>query len=58
MSEFSGLQKHEKTQHALVGLDSAALSLMAAVAVDGSPMVRQPKFRERNNKVNKKLSKL
>ena len=25
MSEFGGLRKHEKTQHALVGLGSAAL---------------------------------
>ena len=31
MSEFGGLRKHEKTQHALVGLGSAALA--AAVAL-------------------------
>ena len=31
MSEFGGLRKHEKTQHALVGLGSAAL--VAAVAL-------------------------
>ena len=38
MSEFDGLQKHEKTQHAYVGLGSAALA--------------RPKFPERGNKVN------
>ena len=37
MSEFDGLQKHEKTQHAHVGLGSAALA--------------RPKFPERGNKV-------
>ena len=26
MSEFGGLWKHEKTQHALVGIDRAALA--------------------------------
>ena len=31
MSEFSGLRKHEKIQHTLVGLDGAALA--AAVAL-------------------------
>ena len=31
MTEFGGLQKHEKSQHALVGLGSAAL--VAAVAL-------------------------
>ena len=31
MSEFDGLRKHEKTQHALVGLGTAALA--AAVAL-------------------------
>ena len=31
MSEFSGLQNYEKTQHALVGLRSA--TLVAAVAL-------------------------
>ena len=30
-SEFGGLRKHEKTQHALVGLSTAALA--AAVAL-------------------------
>ena len=37
MSEFGGLQKHEKTQHAVVGLGSAAL--------------RWLEFPERDNKV-------
>ena len=31
MSEFDGVRKHKKTQHALVGLGSAALA--AAVAI-------------------------
>ena len=31
MSEFSGLRKHKKTQHALIGLGSTAL--VAAVAL-------------------------
>ena len=31
MSEFSGLRKHEKTQHALVGLGNAALASAVAV---------------------------
>ena len=39
MSEFGGLRKHEKTQHALIGMGSAALA--AAVAV------RRLKFSER-----------
>ena len=33
MSEFGGLRNHEKTQHALVGLGSAALATATAVAV-------------------------
>ena len=33
MSESGGLRKHEKTQHALVGLGSAALA--AAIALPG-----------------------
>ena len=41
MSEFGGLWKHEKTQHALVGLGSAA----------PAAAVRWPKFPERDNKV-------
>ena len=41
MSEFGGLRKHEKTQHALVRQGSAALA--AAVAL--------PKFPERIYKV-------
>ena len=49
MSEFGGLQKHEKTQQALVGLGNAAL--VAAVAF--LTQVRQPKFPERHNKVCK-----
>ena len=44
MSEFSGLRKHEKTQHALVGL--------------GSTQVRRPKFPERYNKVYKIKNKI
>ena len=47
MSEFRGLQKHEKTQHALVGQDRAAPA--AAVAL---PVMR-PKFPARDNKVYK-----
>ena len=51
MSEFGGLRKHEKTQHALVGLGSVALA--AAVAL------RWPKFPERDNweKRKKKLKR-
>ena len=29
MSEFGGLRKHEKTQHALIGLGSTALAAAA-----------------------------
>ena len=39
MSEFGGLWKHEKTQRALVGLGSAALSGCCSLT-----QVRQPKF--------------
>ena len=52
MSEFGGLWKHEKTQHAFVGLGSAALA--AAVSLT---QVRQPNFPERDNKVLKKEGK-
>ena len=31
MSEFGGLHKHEKTQHALVGLGSTALAVAIAL---------------------------
>ena len=47
MSEFGGLRKHKNTQHALVGLGSAALA--AAVAL--LTQVRRPQFPERDNKV-------
>ena len=43
MSEFGGLWKHEKTQHARVGLGSAALA--AAVALT---RLRWPKFPTRD----------
>ena len=33
MSEFGGLREHEKTQHALVGLGSAALAAAVALAL-------------------------
>ena len=46
MSEFNGLRKHEKTQHALVVLGSAAIA--AAVALPRSD------FPERDNKVYEK----
>ena len=47
MSEFGGLcRKQEKTQHALVGLGSAALA--AAVAFT---QVRRPEFPERDDEV-------
>ena len=49
MSEFGGLWKHKKTQHALVGLGSAALA--AAVALT---QVRRSEFLERDNEVYKK----
>ena len=48
MLEFGGLLKHEKTQHALVGLGNAAL--VAAV-------VRRPEFPERDNTVYKRKKK-
>ena len=48
MSEFGGLRKHEKTQHALAGLGSAALA-----AAYSCTKVRQFKFPERDNKVYK-----
>ena len=47
MSEFGGLQKHDKTQHALVGLGSAAL----AAAVRILTQERRPDFPERDPKV-------
>ena len=47
MSEFGGIRKHENTQHALVGLGSAALA--AAIAL--LTRVRRPEFPERDNKV-------
>ena len=37
MSEFGGLRKHEKTQHALVGLGSAALAADVALPRRGGP---------------------
>ena len=43
MSEFGGLQKREKTQHALVGLGSSALAVAIAF--------KRPKFPERDNSV-------
>ena len=54
MSEFSGLRKHEKTQHVLVGLGSAAL----AIAVTFLIQVGRPEFPERDNKVCKKKKSL
>ena len=35
MSEFGGLHKHEKTQHAFVGLGSAALATAVALPRSG-----------------------
>ena len=49
MSEFGGLRKDEKTQHALEGLGSAALA--AAVAL---PMSNSLNFTSRSNKGKKK----
>ena len=49
MSEFGGLRKHEKTEHAPVGLGSAALA--AAVAL---PRKGGPNFPKGINKVYKK----
>ena len=50
MSEFGGLhlQKHEKTQHTLVGLGSAALA--------SHTQIRRPKFSERDKKMYNKQS--
>ena len=39
MSEFGGLRKHEKAQHARVGLGSAVL----AAAVDSGKAARLPR---------------
>ena len=47
MSEFGGLRKHEKTQHAFVGLGSTA----SAGAVALPSQVRRPEFPERENNV-------
>ena len=50
MSEFGGLQKHEKTQHTLVGLGSAALA--------SHTQIKRPKFSERDKKMyNKQIFK-
>ena len=48
LSEFGGLWKHEKTQHALVGLGNAALA--AAIALPGKAAENFLKC-ERDNKV-------
>ena len=37
MSEFDGLWKHDKTQHALVGLGSTALAAAIALPRYGGP---------------------
>ena len=39
MPEFGGLRKREKTQHALVGLGSAALAAAVALPRSGGPNV-------------------
>ena len=52
MSQFGGLRKHEKTQHALVRLGSAPLAADVAIT-----QVRRPEFPERDNKVYKKERK-
>ena len=44
MLEFDGLRKHEKTQHALEGLGSAAVAAVAATQVGRS------KISKRDNK--------
>ena len=36
MSEFGGLQKHEKTQHALLGLGSTVLAAAVTLPKSGS----------------------
>ena len=46
MSEFGGLRKHEKTQHTLVGLGSAAFETAESLT-----QVRRPEFPERDTKV-------
>ena len=53
MSEFGGTRKDETTQHALVGLASAAL----AADVFLPSQVRRPQFPQRDNKVLKKKKK-
>ena len=45
MSEFGGLLKHEKSQHALVGLGSAALFGCCSLT-----QVKRPEFPETDNK--------
>ena len=39
MSEFGGLRKHEKTQHALAGLGNAALVAAVVLPMYGGPNV-------------------
>ena len=51
MSELGGLQKHKKTQHALVGLSSVALA--AAVAL---PREVGPNFLRRIKSKKKKIT--
>ena len=46
MSEFGGIGKHGKTQHALVGLGSVALATAVALT-----KVRRPEFPEMDDKV-------
>ena len=49
MSEFGGLQKHEKTQHALVGLAVALLLWLLCSLIQ----VRRSEFPEKDNEVHK-----
>ena len=53
MSEFCGLLKHEKTQHALVGLGSAVLAAAAVLPRQGGPNF--PKGITKCTKKNKKV---
>ena len=47
MSKFGGLRKHEKTEHALVGLGCAAQSCGCC----SHAQVRRPEFPDTDNKV-------
>ena len=56
MSEFGGLRKHEKTQHARVGLGSAALAAAVVLPRQSGPHFPYEKKKEKGLLPNKTQS--